>query len=236
MTDDRLRRDRRIRLAVINDFEVIVAGVAQMLRPYADRIDVVELDVNEPVSQPVDVAFVDSFAHGEAHSDDVTAVLDNPLARAVVMFTWNMDQRLIDIALARGLRGYLSKHLAAAEIFDAIIRVHAGEIVVAGQQAPGERRRAVGDWPGREHDLTEREAEVLVLLTAGLSNPDIAAKLFVSVNSVKTHVRNVYRKIGVDTRTKAALWGVEHGFQREQRRIDQWRSGHDRSREPRADT
>ena len=228
MTEDRPGRDRRIRLAVINDFEVIVAGVAHMLRPYADRVDVVELDVNEPVSQPVDIALIDSFAHGEAHSEHLRAVLDNPLARAVVMFTWNMDPQLIEIALSRGLRGYLSKNLAAAEVFDAITRVHAGEVVVAGHDAPRRRRRAVGDWPGREHNLTEREAEVLVLLTAGLSNQDIASKLFVSVNSVKTHVRNLYRKIRVDSRTKAALWGIEHGFQREHRRIDDWQSAEGR--------
>ena len=223
MAEDGGNPDGRIRLAVINDFEVIVAGVAQMLRPYADRVDVVELDVNRPVSQAVDIALIDSFAHGEAHSEDLRAVLDNPLARAVVMFTWNMNPRLIEIALARGLRGYLSKHLSGAEVFDAISRVHAGEVVVAGHHTT-RARRAVGDWPGREYDLTEREAEVLVLLTAGLSNPEIARKLFVSINSVKTHVRNLYRKIDVDTRTKAALWGIDHGFQREHRRIETWQT------------
>ena len=214
----------RTRLAVVDDFTVIVAGVAKMVQPYADEIEVVELGANRPVSVPVDVALYDSFAQGEAHTDDLQALLDNPLAHRVAMFTWNLDPRLIDIALERGVVGYLSKQLPAVAFIDAVRRIAAGEVVVAGEHAPEGRREPGADWPGRDLGLTEREAEVLALITAGLSNGEIAAKLFVSGNSVKTHVRHLYRKIGCDSRTKAVIWGVEHGFRTDHHRIDDWRT------------
>ena len=213
---------QRIRVTVINDFELIVAGVARLLRPYAHRIEVVELAANRPVSEPVDVVLYDSFAQGEAHTDDLGSVLGNPNARTLAMYTWNMDPELVATAVERGVAGYLSKQLPAAELFDALCRVHAGEVVVKGPPAPVARRVADGDWPGRRLSLTEREAEILVLITAGRTNREIADALYVSLNSVKTHVRNLYRKIEVDSRTKAALFGVEHGFRKEQRRIDSW--------------
>jgi DNA-binding NarL/FixJ family response regulator len=212
----------RIRVAVVDDFEVIVAGVAQMLRPYAEQVEIVELVANRPVTEPVDIVLYDSFAQGEAHSEDLRAVLDNPRARAVVMFTWNLDPELVDLALRRGVAGYLSKQLSSGDFFDALRRIHAGEVVVAGHHAPAGRRKPLADWPGREHALTEREAEVLALITAGHSNQVIARTLYVSINSVKTHVRNLYRKIGAESRAQAVLWGVEHGFRRDRRRIDDW--------------
>ena len=207
---------------MIDDFEVIVAGVAHMLQPYAEHVDVVELNANRPVSEPVDIAIIDSFAQGEAHSQDLQSVLDNPHAQAVVMFTWNMHPQLIDIALQRGVVGYLSKQLSAQDFFNALRRIHGGETVVSGPHAPAGRRKSLADWPGREHNLTEREAETLALITAGLSNREIARKLFVTSNSVKTHVRSLYRKIGVNSRTKAVLWGVDHGFRKDHHRIDRW--------------
>lgn len=70
----------------------------------------------------------------------------------------------------------------------------------------------LGDWPGRDRGLTAREAEVIGLITQGLRNEQIAACMFVSVNTVKTYIRSAYRKMRVDNRTRAVLWGVDHGF------------------------
>ena len=77
-----------------------------------------------------------------------------------------------------------------------------------------------GDWPGREEGLTAREAEVIALITQGLSNSDIASHSSLSINSVKSYIRSAYRKIGVTSRTNAVLWGVEHGFHPDRARID----------------
>ena len=79
-------------------------------------------------------------------------------------------------------------------------------------------------WPGQEVGLTERESEVLALITQGQRTADIAAALYLSVNSIKTHTRNVFRKIGVSTRTEAALWGVDHGFRPDRSSVGDWAS------------
>ena len=57
-----------------------------------------------------------------------------------------------------------------------------------------------------------REAEVIALITQGLGNEEIADRMFMSVNTIKTYIRTAYRKIGVDSRVRAVLWGVDHGF------------------------
>jgi DNA-binding CsgD family transcriptional regulator len=68
------------------------------------------------------------------------------------------------------------------------------------------------DWPGRSAGLTRRESEILCLISQGKSNAEVAATVFLSANSVKSHIRSTYRKIGVTRRTQAVLWGVAHGF------------------------
>ena len=64
-----------------------------------------------------------------------------------------------------------------------------------------------------------REAEVLALITQGLSNNDIAERTGVSINSVKSYIRSAYRRIGVTTRPNAILWGIEHGFRPDHMRV-----------------
>ena len=102
--------------------------------------------------------------------------------------------------------------------------MHAGEIVVS-DPPPAGRRRAGLDWPGRDEGLTDREAEILALITQGKSNAEVAALTFLSPNTVKSYIRTIYRKIGVASRTQAVLWGVEHGFTPDHHRIDHWRGG-----------
>ena len=93
----------------------------------------------------------------------------------------------------------------------AIEAVHAGEKVF---NEPDGRVRAVNgsDWPGRSEGLTDRESEVLALITQGMSNAEVDDLTYLSPNTIKTYIRSVYRKIGATSRTQAVLWGVEHGF------------------------
>ena len=88
---------------------------------------------------------------------------------------------------------------------------------------PGARRgappRRPRGGPGREAGLTAREAEVLALITQGLSNQEIAQRSYLSINSVKTYIRTAYRKIGVERRAQAVVWGMQHGFEPDRTRI-----------------
>lgn len=93
-------------------------------------------------------------------------------------------------------------------------------------EPPTRARAAPGlDWPGRGEGLTEREAEILALITQGKSNAEVAALTYLSPNTIKSYIRIIYRKIGVGSRTQAVLWGVEHGFTPDHRRIEHWRDG-----------
>ena len=84
-----------------------------------------------------------------------------------------------------------------------------------------EGRHSNGEWPGREAGLTAREAEVLALITQGLSNQEIAERSYLSINSVKTYIRTAYRKVGVTRRAQAVVWGMQHGLAPDRtRRVD----------------
>jgi DNA-binding NarL/FixJ family response regulator len=213
-----------ISIALVDDYDVVLIGLAHMFDRYRDRIVVSEIDANRPVVDAVDIVLYDSFAQPESDHDDIRVLIDNPLARRVAVYTWNFHPDLIDSAMSKGASGYLSKTLPARELVAALEAIHAGNRVIS--EPPGRKRAAVGlDWPGRSEGLTERESEILALITQGKSNADVARTTFLSPNSVKSYIRAAYRKIGVRSRTQAVLWGIEHGFKPDHDRIDHWRGG-----------
>lgn len=217
------RKTSPITVALIDDYDVVLAGVAKMLERYRDRVVVAEIDANEPLKDSVDIALYDSFAQPESDHDEIEVLVRNPRAQRVVVYTWNFHPALIESARSKGAHGYLSKTLPARELVDALEAVHAGQLVVS--DPPHRTDRPTGqDWPGRSEGLTDRESEILALITQGKSNADIARLTFLSPNTVKSYIRAVYRKIGVDSRTKAVLWGIGHGFTPDHHRIDNWRS------------
>jgi DNA-binding NarL/FixJ family response regulator len=215
---------RPITVALVDDYDVVVMGVANMLGQYSDRIVVAEIDTNEPVRDVVDIVLYDSFAQPESDQQEIGVLVRNPRARRVVVFTWNFHPELVAQARAQGVSGYLSKALPARELVAALEAVHAGEVVVSPE--PGRARPATGlDWPGRGEGLTDREAEILALITQGLSNAAVAGHTYLSPNTVKSYIRTIYRKIDVASRTQAVLWGVANGFTPDHHRIDHWRGG-----------
>jgi two-component system, NarL family, response regulator LiaR len=199
-----------IRLAIVDDYEVVVRGLAEMLS-HSDDLEVVELTAQLPVHEPVDIALYDTFAQTQGNGPDVAGILANPSVRHVVVYTWNVEERLVQESLEQGVSGYLSKSLSATELVEALKQVHAGEQVVAPQPVP-ETPPVGNDYPGRAEGLTMREAEVIALITQGLSNAEIASRASLSINSVKSYIRASYRKMGVTSRTNAVLWGLDHGF------------------------
>lgn len=213
-----------IAVALVNDYDVVLEGLARMLDRYRDRTIVVELDANEGVKDEADIVLYDNFAQPESDRDEVSTLVANPRARRVVVYTWNFHPELIENARRQGVHGYLSKTLSARDLVAALEAVHAGEVVVS--DAPPRARTAAGlDWPGRAEGLTDRESEVLALITQGMSNAQVAELTFLSPNTVKSYIRTVYRKIGAGSRTQAVLWGVAHGFTPDHDRIEHWRGG-----------
>jgi DNA-binding NarL/FixJ family response regulator len=207
-----------IRVAIVNDYELVVAGVAAMLAPHHDRVGIVELSSGMPVASPVDVILYDTFGQVQGDGVDLEELVRDSDAR-VVIFSWNLQPALVKTAIERGASGYLSKGLSSSEIVAGIEAVHRGETVTPPESATHVAAGANGDWPGREHGLTAREAEVIALITQGLSNQEIAQRTYLSINSVKTYIRTGYRKINVSRRSQAVAWGMRNGFEPDRLRI-----------------
>jgi DNA-binding NarL/FixJ family response regulator len=200
-----------IRLAIVNDYEVVVHGLASMLRTYSDRVEVVEVDANAHPAAAVDIALFDTFAQSFRDRERIARLVQDPRIGKVVVYTWTADDPSVARAQVPGIAAYVSKRLAASELVAALERIHSGEQVRLHDAGHGPL--VGGDWPGREEGLTARESEVLSLITQGYSNNDIVETTMLSINSIKSYIRSAYRKIGVTSRSRAILWGIDHGFQ-----------------------
>ncbi len=221
------RPARPIRVALVNDYEIVLRGLASMLNEFPDWVEIVELDSNTEPRRQVDIALFDSFAaqteSGEP-SDQVAELVRNPGIGHVAVYTWNLSRGLASSAARAGAHGYLAKSMTAPELIDALVRIQRGDKVMSklashDEAAPHDYTVRVGDWPGRSHNLTPRESEVIALITQGLSNNEIAAQGHLSINSVKSYIRSAYRKMGVTRRSQAVLWGVKNGFTPNHRRL-----------------
>jgi DNA-binding NarL/FixJ family response regulator len=137
--------------------------------------------------------------------------------RVLVLTTFDLDEYVYD-ALRAGASGFLLKDVTAERLFDAVRVIAAGDALLA----PTVTRRLIGEFarqrpgPARPEPslgtLTPRETEVLRLIAAGLSNPEIAGRLVVTEETVKTHVSRVLSKLGLRDRTQAVVAAYESGL------------------------
>jgi DNA-binding NarL/FixJ family response regulator len=197
------RGDTPLAVGVYDEPELIVSGVDSMLARSQPRADVVTIGADADRAE-VDVLLCDPVGRTlqiEEYLGTVAALTVAP----VLVFTWSSSPSSVRRALAAGARGFLSKGASSDDLAAAVATVARGETV-----APARPRMAT--TPDGMADLSTREAEVLDLICRGMSNLEIADQLFVSVNSVKTYVRQIYQKIGVARRAQAVAWGLAHGF------------------------
>lgn len=204
-----------IRVAIVNDYELVVAGIAGILRRFPDQVDVVELDAGVAPEAEVDLVLYDSFGQAQGSALDIASLVGRTRAK-VVVFSWNTQPELVQQSLDAGASGYISKSVSGDDLVKQLVQIHGGDTIVPGEE---DVDGAVGRWPGDEYGLSPREAEVLALICQGLSNDQICDRAFLSINTVKTYVRTLYRKIGVDSRTQAVLWGIDHGFRPDRARV-----------------
>jgi DNA-binding NarL/FixJ family response regulator len=134
----------------------------------------------------------------------VSALAADPSNGAIVVFSFSDQPGAVRRAIGAGARGFISKAAPAHQIIDRIKAAARGERIDSTQRS----RRAVIDeslrWPGREIGLTERESELLALLSSGMTNRELGSHLYVSENTVKTHLRHLYAKLHIHNRTQAA--------------------------------
>jgi DNA-binding NarL/FixJ family response regulator len=194
----------RVRVALVNDYEIIVRGLAHLLAPHADRIEIVELAAGDNPDRPADVALFDTYGHRQLGLDRVVKLVADPGIGRVAIFSAATAPHLVERALATGAAGYLPKSLSGAELADCLVRIAAGERVVIGQRSGRAARTLAPGWPGSAYGLTERESELLSLVAAGMRNEEIAEALYVSPNTVKSHLKSAFRKLGARNRAEAA--------------------------------
>ena len=217
-----LHVDDVVNIALANDFEIVVLGLARLLEPFDDRVRVADVVVRgEPVGEPVEVALFDVFGHADVGFSDLSALLEDDKIAHVAVFTWQLDPATVQRGFDLGVSGYLAKNLTADELVEGIERIAAGERVVSGHPS-ADHHSSGRDWPGRAQGLSERESEILILIAEGHTNAEIAAALHLSGNTIKTHVRSAYRRLGVERRSQAVRSVIDLGIARRAVDRERW--------------
>jgi DNA-binding NarL/FixJ family response regulator len=213
-----------VRIVVADDQQIVRDGFAALLESQPDftvvgtasngeeatrvcrrlRPDVILMDVRMPGTDGIEA------------TRQLAAEADRP--RVLILTTFDLDEYVYD-ALRAGASGFLLKDVTAERLFDAVRIISAGDALLA----PNVTRRLISEFAHQQprpaaktiprlDELTPRETEVLRLLAEGLSNPEIAARLVVTEETVKTHVSRVLRKLGLRDRTQAVIIAYETGL------------------------
>ncbi len=203
-------------MLLVDDHEVVRRG----LRGFLDLQDDMEV-VGEASDGAIAIARADELNPDVVLMDLLMANVDGLTAIAaikkshpdtdIVAVTSFIEEEKVTAALEAGASGYLLKDAAADEVAAAIRAARAGEVHLdpAVAKMLAERMRARRDQPQVE-PLTAREQEVLRLIGRGAANKEIAAELSITERTARTHVSNILGKLGLASRTQAALWAVEH--------------------------
>ena len=212
-----------MRVLLVDDHEVVRQGLTAMLARYAQRIRIVgEADNAEQAErlalnlQP-DVVLCDVRLGGASGLDVCERLATRLPSARVVMLSVHDEPQYLYQALRAGAAGYLLKRVRGEELASQIERAAAGETVIdaalAGRVALHAARLDSGEfWSGAAMGLTQRESEVLELIVAGLSNRAVASKLVLGEETVKTHLRGLYRKLEVNDRAGAVTVALREGL------------------------
>jgi DNA-binding NarL/FixJ family response regulator len=209
-------------LVIVDDHQMVLDGLKAMLAPYQEQVRIAG-ECSDPdtavrlVSElKPDAVLLDVRLRGASGLDLCAEIRRVSPDCKVVFLTVYDDEQYLYQALRVGAAGFLLKRIRGSELVDYVRRICDGEVLIepslAGRVALSAARLRSGEfWPGAHLGLTQRESEVLSLLVAGLSNRAIAMKLVVSEETVKTHSRGIYRKLGVSDRAGAVAVALREG-------------------------
>lgn len=212
-----------VRIVLVDDHEMVIEGLKAMLATYADRVAVVgqavgaERAVGVVADLRPDIVLCDVRMQGASGLDLCLELRGRDPDQKVVMLSVYDDEQYLFQALRVGASGYLLKSISSDELVRQLESAHRGQTAID----PGMAARAVDTaarlqrdefWPGARQGLTQRESEILSFVVTGLSNRGIANKLVIGEETVKTHLRSIYRKLGVGDRAGAVATALREGI------------------------
>ena len=208
---------RRIRVYLADDHPLFLEGIVRAVRERPE-LELVGFATNGEEAltglrklEP-DVAVLDVRMSGLGGKEMLSAVTREGLATRVVLLSAYLADDLVYGALAAGAAGYLSKEMDRDAILDAVVATTRGEVVLSPEVQTGVVREIQRRESLARPRLTARELEILALAAQGRSTPQIAGGLHLSAATVKTHLQNVYEKLGVTDRTSAVAVALRRGL------------------------
>jgi NarL family two-component system response regulator LiaR len=207
------RTAQRIRVLTVDDHEIFRGGIAFALEAYGDLELVGAAHSGEEALQMCaeirpHVVLMDMRMPGLDGPAATRAIREQFPRVQVLALTSFHDEELVQRAMAAGAIGYLLKGIPVRELAEAIRAAGAGRSTI-NDQALQALIRAARSGPRLGDDLTPREREVLALMVEGLSNPEIAERLVISLPTAKAHVGSILTKLRVSSRTEAATLAVK---------------------------
>jgi DNA-binding NarL/FixJ family response regulator len=212
-----------VRLILVDDHEMVIEGLKAMLAAFSNRVQVVGQAVGAERAVAVvdelqpDIVLCDVRMQGASGLDLCRDLRDRDPGRKVVMLSVYDDEQYLYQALRVGAAGYLLKSISSDDLVRQLELVQGGATAID----PGMAARAADTaarmqrdefWPGARQGLTQRESEILSFLVSGISNRGIATRLVIGEETVKSHLRSIYRKLGVNDRAGAVATALREGI------------------------
>ena len=207
-----------IKVLMVDDHVVVREGIKALIdeedgmKVVGEASDGKQAIVKACSCEP-DVILMDLIMPGKDGIEAIKEIKEeDPDARILILTSFSDESKVIQ-AVKAGASGYLMKDATPPELIEAIRNVNKGE----SSLDPGVAKTVLssiqtkGNEKGEEH-LTEREVEVLKLIAEGLSNEDIADRLFISERTVRSHVSKILKKLELENRTQAALYAIKKGL------------------------
>lgn len=215
--------DRPIRVYMVDDHAVVRRGMRAFLEMIGD-IDIIgEASRGDEALEGInmlakqrrtpDVVIMDLLMPGMDGIAATSAIKERHPAVQVVALTSFVAADKVHAALQAGAVGYVLKSAEADEVADAVRSAHRGEVHLAPAAAVQLAKSLRAPPPGASRELlTDREQQVLALVASGAANKEIGATLSISERTARTHVSNILMKLGLGSRTQAALWAIREGL------------------------
>ena len=208
-----------IRVLLVDDHELVRQGVASMLAKAEDLTIVGEAKTGREAIETArkelpDVVLMDVRMPDMDGLEATRRIKEERSRTAVIMVTMHVNPAYLREAVRAGAAGYLLKDVSKDDLVDAIRQVATGGAFIESQMLKGmlSEMKPGSATPSAARNLTKREREILALVAEGLSNREIADKLVLSPETVKSHVAAILEKLNVSDRTQAAIYAVRNGL------------------------